>query len=86
MIDLEYVTFMNNGKCFPTYKEAYFNGQFCGSKKVTYIFTPTWYECRNVGELEMAYRKYFNTVVGLDYFDLHTQKGCKQLNLMEIEK
>lgn len=85
MIDLEFVTFENNDKCFPTYKQAYFNAfHGVGSKRVNYIFTPTWKKCKNVSELEQAYRSYFNSRLGVDTFDLKTRQTTKQLNLLEI--
>lgn len=83
MIDLEFVTFENNGKCYPDYSSAYFAGQRFGSKKVWYIFTPTWTKCRNVSELENCYRLYFNTRLGLDHYDIHNKVGSKQLSFME---
>lgn len=84
MIDLTFVTFENNGKCFPTYKLAYFNGQFVGSKKVYYIFTPTWTRCSNVGELEQCYKNYFKSRSGFDHFDINNKSFSKQLSLMEV--
>lgn len=82
MIDLDYVSFENNGKLFPTYKDAYFNGQLHGEKRVYYYFTLTGQKFKRVCELENAFRRYCQKTTGCDYFDFKNNFGSKQLSLI----
>lgn len=82
MIDLDYVSFENNGKLFPTYAQAYYNGRNCGNCRVYYYFTLTGQKFKRVCELENAFRKYCQLRTGFDYFDFKNNLGVKQLNLI----
>ena len=82
MLDDIYILFENDGKYFPTYESAWKNHYNSRVKKVRYCFTPTMQLCNRVSELENLARKYFNGSCGLDYIDVISGSGYKQLNLI----
>lgn len=82
-IDEIFILYENSEKYFGTYEKAYFNSLKPFQKKgVKYIFTPTMQSCKNVSELENVARKYFNKAYDLDYLDIITGQGTKQLKLI----
>lgn len=83
-VDDIFLLYENSGKHFPTYEQAYFNSKKpFQQKQVYYVFTPTMQKCKRVCELENVARKYFNKAYDLDYLDIITGKGSKQLKIME---
>lgn len=82
MLDDIYVLYENAGKFFPTYNDAWKNTYTSHSKTVRYCFTPTMQLCKRVSELENVARKYFNRSYGLDYMNVFTGEGHKQLKII----
>lgn len=82
MIDSIYVLYENGGKYFPDYESAWKNHYKSRIKRVNYCFTPTMQLCKRVSDLERIARVYFNKSVGLDYYDVISDSGFKQIKLI----
>ena len=82
MLDNIYLLFENNGKYFGSYDEAWKNHYKSNVKKVRYCFTPTMQLFNRVNELEKHARDYFNKSVGLDYINVISGEGYKQIKFI----
>lgn len=82
-VDRIFILYENTGKFFKSYEEAFFNTKNPRTEKtVYYVFTPTMCRYRTVRELEDASKRYFNRIIGCDYYDIFHRVGTKQLNLL----
>lgn len=81
-VDEIFLLYENSGKYFKTYNDAWRNSRKpLQEKQVYYVFTPTMYRYKRVGEIERASQNYFRKTSDCDFYNIFTGESSKQLRL-----